>query len=179
MPSAILPTLSADDIDDLLYLARINELQDLKVSIEALAQAKNTSFSTILCAVIDPESGNGLLHMAAANNCMETLNYLLPSSTPSTSTQKLNIDLPNTSGNTPLHWAALNGHLDAVKLLLNAGADPAVTNQAGHDAVFEAEKSGKDEVVKWLLSESQGLEKGVGDGGREEEGEQQRGEEGQ
>ena len=46
-------------------------------------------------------------------------------------------------------------------------------NAAGHDAVYEAEVNGKDEVVEWLLKESAGLEKAVGnvDGGvREMEG---------
>ncbi|KAL8711926.1 MAG: hypothetical protein Q9225_007032, partial [Loekoesia sp. 1 TL-2023] len=113
MPSTLLPTLSADEIDDLLYLARINDLHDLKAGIEAIALAQKTTPENIIIATIDPESGNGLLHMAAANGCMDILNYLLPSSTPTS----LNLNLPNSSGNTPLHWAALNGHLDAVKLL--------------------------------------------------------------
>lgn len=109
----------------------------------------------------------------------ETLTYLLPS--PPTSTPNLNpdlnINLPNSSGNTPLHWAALNGHLDAVKFLISSGADPAVRNQAGHDAVFEAEKSGKEEVVRWLLSEGRGLERSVTDGGGEKEAEEEEEEE--
>ena len=35
-------------------------------------------------------------------------------------------------------------------------------NAAGHDSVYEAEVNGKDEVVEWLLKESVGLEKAVG-----------------
>ena len=58
----------------------------------------------------------------------------------------------NHSGNTPLHWAALNGHLEAVKLLVAAGADPSIKNNAGKVAAVEAEEAGKDEVVSWLLS---------------------------
>lgn len=94
----------------------------------------------------------------------------------------------NNSGNTPLHWAALNTHLDCVKALVEAGADIGIKNDAGHDAVFlaertawslEEEKEGEDqvqeqqnegeeedkgkmskgrEVVEWLL----GCEKGAG-----------------
>ncbi|KAL8943722.1 MAG: hypothetical protein Q9211_000893 [Gyalolechia sp. 1 TL-2023] len=170
MPAAMLPTLSADEVDDLLYLARVNDIDDLKAGTVALAQARKSSFETVTSAAIDLESGNGLLHMAAANNCIDVLNHLLPSSSPSS---YLNLNLPNSSGNTPLHWAALNGHLDAVKLLVNAGADPAARNHAGHDAVYEAERSGKDEVVEWLLSEGRGLERGLtsGSGEREEEAE--------
>lgn len=47
----------------------------------------------------------------------------------------------NHSGNTPLHWAALNTHLDCVKALVQAGADVSIKNDAGLDAVFLAERS--------------------------------------
>lgn len=54
--------------------------------------------------------------------------------------QKL-INHRNHSGNTPLHWAALNTHLDCVKVLVEAGADISVKNDAGLDAVFLAERT--------------------------------------
>ena len=47
----------------------------------------------------------------------------------------------NNSGNTPLHWAALNAHLDCVKALVEAGADVRIKNDAGHDAAFLAERA--------------------------------------
>lgn len=47
----------------------------------------------------------------------------------------------NHSGNTPLHWAALNTHLDCVKALVEAGADVTIKNDAGHDAMFLAERA--------------------------------------
>lgn len=65
----------------------------------------------------------------------------------------------NSAGNTPLHWAALNGHLPVVQtLVMAANADPTITNAAGHDAVFEAEANEKAEVVDWLLGHCEGLE---------------------
>ncbi|KAI4090093.1 MAG: hypothetical protein LQ339_008436 [Xanthoria mediterranea] len=158
MPSAILPTISADEIDDLLFLARTNDIHDLKAGIEAIARTHRTSSANVILATIDPDSGNGLLHYASANGCLDILRHLLP---PSSTTSPLNINLPNTSGNTSLHWAALNGHLDAIKILIAAGADPAIRNFAGHDAVYEAERSGKQDVVEWLLKEANGLETGV------------------
>jgi hypothetical protein len=75
------------------------------------------------------------------------------------------INAVNEAGNTPLHWAALNGHLESVKTLIQSGADVTIINQAGHDAVFEAEINDKKEVVDWLLGAVEELEKGIGRSG--------------
>lgn len=72
------------------------------------------------------------------------------------------INAVNEAGNTPLHWAALNGHLESVKFLIQYGADVTIINQAGHDAVFEAEINDKKDVVDWLLGAVEELEKGIG-----------------
>ena len=73
------------------------------------------------------------------------------------------LNAQNKSGNTALHWAALNGHLESVKKLLEYGADPTITNQKGHDAVYEAELNDKKDVVEWVLKEGgEGLEEGFG-----------------
>lgn len=63
----------------------------------------------------------------------------------------------NSAGNTPLHWAALNGHLTSVQCLVEKGADPYLQNKAGHDAVYEAERNDRREAVEWMLKEG-GLE---------------------
>lgn len=81
------------------------------------------------------------------------------------------INCQNQAGNTPLHWAALNGHLEAVKVLLENGGDPTITNARGHDAVYEAELNDKQEVVEWVLKEGgDGLEEVVS-GAQEDNGE--------
>lgn len=78
------------------------------------------------------------------------------------------INAVNEAGNTPLHWAALNGHLESVKLLVQSGADVTIINKAGHDAVFEAEINDKKSVVDWLLETVEELEKGIGQTGEGE-----------
>ena len=63
------------------------------------------------------------------------------------------LNAQNKAGNTALHWAALNGHLPSVKVLLENGGDPTITNARGHDAIYEAELNDKSDVVKWVLEE--------------------------
>lgn len=97
------------------------------------------------------------------NQRTDTVKELL--ALPSSSNHALSLNLQNASGNTPLHWAALNGHLPIVKLLIEAGADPTVLNKAGKDAVYEAEANEKNEVAAWLLTEGKGLESAAGGSG--------------
>lgn len=68
---------------------------------------------------------------------------------PSTKTEVLS--RKNEAGNTALHWASVNGHIEAVKALIDSGVDVWVKNAAGHLPVFEAERAEKDEVVATLL----------------------------
>ncbi|KAK6517010.1 hypothetical protein TWF506_006889 [Arthrobotrys conoides] len=195
------PTLDEDTIDDLLYFSRTGELSDLKETISELSKSLNRYSLEIPASAVDPYSGNTCLHMAAANNHVEVVEYILsleppPLATPvvhpevsssssstnntTTSTSLSNItsdgttitvlssylhtllNFPNESGNTPLHWACLNGHIEAVKVLVKAGADPGVLNAAGHDCVYEAEVNDKSNVVEWVLNFAEGLESGVG-----------------
>lgn len=67
MPSAMPPQLSEDDIDDLLYFARIGDQEELNTSIEELCKHETTTLAEILLLAKDELTGNGPLHMAAAN----------------------------------------------------------------------------------------------------------------
>ena len=67
MSSATLSNITTDDVDDLLYLARLGETTDLNAAIDLFAKTLSATPHTILTAAVDKESGNGLLHMAAAN----------------------------------------------------------------------------------------------------------------
>ncbi|CAH0479900.1 unnamed protein product [Peronospora belbahrii] len=52
---------------------------------------------------------------------------------------------------TPLHWAAVNGALEAVDLLLDAGADPNFQDARGRSPLHWAARLNKTDVVRSLL----------------------------
>ncbi|PYH88980.1 hypothetical protein BO71DRAFT_435208, partial [Aspergillus ellipticus CBS 707.79] len=98
------------------------------------------------------------------------LTYLL-TTLPGTPTTSL-LNHRNHSGNTPLHWAALNTHLACVKALVEAGADVSITNAAGLDAVFLAERADwKAAEIGTDSHEQEGEGQGEGEG--EGEGEEE------
>jgi len=173
--------LTSDDIDDLIYACRTDDLEDLKESIPKHAARLNCTEADIIKSAVDAdEEGLGsracLLHYPAANGKLSMIEYLLEKLAPQPAEPQINgagtgaqsmllVNHQNVSGNTPLHWAALNGHVEIVKALVKAGADPTVVNEAGRDAVVEAEYSsqgGAEECATWLLRECEALESGAG-----------------
>lgn len=173
-----MPTLSldAEELDDLTYYARVGDLVALTATITQISTSHSCTPDTVLAATLDedddrpePSSGCCLLHWPAANGNEAILSYLLSllSSKPdatdgSVKSTSCLINHKNKNGNTPLHWAAVNGHISCVKALVNAGADPLITNNAGHDALYEADSSAKEggrEVSEWILANCAGLEK--------------------
>jgi uncharacterized protein len=186
-----LPTPTPHELQDLIYYTRTADLSSLQTLITSLSQTHQCTPDTIIASAIDvDEDGLGsqscLLHYAAANGWVEGLSYLLSLLQPgATSTTSMDtgtrpgdksavemVNHKNVSGNTPLHWAAMNGMLGSVRVLVGWGADVGVLNAAGRDAVVEAEVSAREgwrEVVGWL-ERNAGLERGVG-GGKEVVGE--------
>ncbi|KAL3481809.1 ankyrin repeat-containing domain protein [Aspergillus californicus] len=171
-------TLTPDQIDDLIYSARAGDLEGLTSDLSSLSTQYSVPQSVIIAAAIDAEpeeeggSGACLLHYPAANGNLEILTYLLKTLTstspaasePSPSLKYEDIQSvlnhKNHSGNTPLHWAALNTHFECVKVLVAAGADSKIKNEAGLDAVFLAERT------DWGVQEDQ-----QGEGQEPEQGE--------
>ncbi|KAJ6130758.1 hypothetical protein N7512_003538 [Penicillium capsulatum] len=140
--------LSAEAVDDLIYDARAGDLEALKSDVANLAAQHGCAESQIVASAIDLEdeseggTGSCVLHFPAANGNNDILSFLLQKLSSVDAGQRAAfVNHPNHSGNTPLHWAALNTHLECVKALVEAGADVAIKNNAGHDAVFLAERA--------------------------------------
>ncbi|KAJ5145839.1 uncharacterized protein N7515_000403 [Penicillium bovifimosum] len=140
--------LSAEAIDDLIYDARAGDLEALNEDIANLATQHSCPESHIVLSAIDTadesEGGSGscVLHFPAANGNADLLKTLLQKLSSADAAQRTAfVNCRNYSGNTPLHWAALNAHLECVKALVEAGADLDIKNDAGHDAVFLAERT--------------------------------------
>ena len=53
-------------------------------------------------------------------------------------------------GPTPLHHAAMYGHPDVVRMLLNRGADPSAEDDSKSDAAFLARRAGHHECRQIL-----------------------------
>lgn len=77
------------------------------------------------------------LHYAASSGRLVVMNLLLD--------HHAYIDAPSPNGTTPLMMAAMYGTPSAVKLLLEAGADPTIKNDLGLSAVDFALRESKQE----------------------------------
>lgn len=59
------------------------------------------------------------------------------------------------NGRTPLHTAALHGHLDAVKILCNAGCDKDVQDFCSTTPLMDAASGNHPHVLKYLIQEAE------------------------
>jgi hypothetical protein len=59
--------MSEDEIDDVLYCARANEIEELKKFIPSLFPKYGTQPAWILSQAVDAGTGNSALHYASAN----------------------------------------------------------------------------------------------------------------
>lgn len=75
------------------------------------------------------------------------------------------VDEANEHGNTALHWAALGGHLDAVKLLMEHAASPALANESNYVPLDLANLNDKRQVAEHFLASAGMLENDNGEAG--------------
>lgn len=88
------------------------------------------------------------LHYAATNGHLEIMDLLLEN--------HAYIDAESPNGTTPLMMAALYGTTPAVKLLLDAGADPTLRNQLGMTAVDFATKASRRDAAEMIAAVRRG-----------------------
>lgn len=65
---------------------------------------------------------------------------------------KVDVDIADNDGETPLLKACQNGHLEIIKLLLENGAEVNKAKRNGATPLFAANSGGHNEVVEFLLS---------------------------
>ncbi|XP_023269221.1 ankyrin repeat and death domain-containing protein 1B-like isoform X2 [Seriola lalandi dorsalis] len=92
----------------------------------------------------DDQSGHRAFALAAKHGCVEMLEMLMEP-------YKMATMKPNKRGDTPLHLAASNGHLDAVQLLLQSFDTRDEVNMDGETALYQAADNGQEECVLALL----------------------------
>ena len=61
------PNITEDEIDDLLYFARTGDEEEFNTVKNEICTRENVSVVELIQAAKDEQSGNGVLHMAAAN----------------------------------------------------------------------------------------------------------------
>ena len=117
--------------------------------------AANAGADDILAALVEGRAGYGIapgaeaLVLAASRGSVPTLRLAVAAGAP--------VDMPVQEGRTALEIAALHGHLEAVRVLLELGA------RAGRgDALGAAARNGYPEIVRTLLAAGTD----VNDGGR-------------
>lgn len=138
-----LTSLTQEEMDNVIYDARFGDLDSLKAIFTDEVEP------SVLPKIKDEMTKATPFHMAAANGHADVLKYLITLLNPKET--KFILNQQNDSGNTALHWAAYNGHLECVKLLSEYGSDPFIQNNFKHDIFFEAQNSKHDDIVKFLL----------------------------
>lgn len=96
------------------------------------------------CCSID-HSVDSSLHEAVAMNRVDLLEIL------SESFGKMDINLVNSEGRTPIHVAALHGHVEAIQFCLSIGGNPNVVDCNGWTPLHCAASGGHFKAVECLL----------------------------
>ena len=98
------------------------------------------------CPGVDDRDVDGWTPLAWAiqNNSPDTVETLI-------SNRSVNLEQGDNSGRTALSWAVEYGHLEVVRILLRAGANPSSRNVAGITPMSTADQFGRNAILEELL----------------------------
>lgn len=101
------------------------------------------------------ESGWSPLAWATQNPSPKTVHALLSAPTWGWSgSAGVDLERRDEGGTTALQWAVIYGHVEVVRTLLRAGADPHHENLSGSSALSTARQKGRGEILDELLAHS-------------------------
>ncbi|KAF9100383.1 hypothetical protein BGX27_000416 [Mortierella sp. AM989] len=157
----------SEHLEELIESARYGELEEIQAVVESSGPEK----AKVLLSH-QGEYGKTPLHMASANGHLDVVEYLISIISPEA------VNIQNEQGNTALHWAATNGHAKVVETLISKGkANYKLKNAAGHTAMLEAEIHEREQVVAWMLINTEAEEELKEDGGDDDDSEEESSEE--
>ena len=148
-------------IEDILWImAKVGHTQ-------LVAPLMNLSKVTRTCIHLQPimmnvnfgGRGETQLHHCARKGIISSVIRLL-------SIRNINVNVKDVSGNTPLHWAARNGHVEITRLLLQNGAEVNAKNNYGNTPLFCAAENGHIDILHLLVENGANLEAQNNDGRR-------------
>jgi ankyrin repeat protein len=131
--------LSSDIKNQFLQAARHGALDSIQLLIQ------QHGYSILQPVDIWNDRGHNALHLAASNDQLETVRFLLTMA-------GANVEATENNGYTPLHCACMNGNLETVNYLVGvAGANVEATGEEGRNALHVASLNGHADVVHYLV----------------------------
>jgi ankyrin repeat protein len=90
-------------------------------------------------------NGENIMHVICRENKIDLFNKLISLK------PNVNILTQDETQSPPLHYAAHNGHIDMVKLLISHGADPHLKNILNESILFDICENGHTELLKYSI----------------------------
>lgn len=129
-------------VQHFLNAARTGSLDLLKKFAAQLDDGKGLAQTV---ADVKDANKRGALHFAAREGQTEVCKYIVEE-------LKLDVNIKDEDGETPLLHAARQGHVATVKYLIDYGANPAIPSEIGTTALHHAAGIGDIKLLRLLLS---------------------------